>query len=119
MQSCYQCNELPLNAKLLSLHTNFYLIDAGYNQVGSFFFCADFVAQKCRKSEIYSIYDNYSVILDICKFKNYKAFNILCFIKKIILLSLALFFLINILNFFQAKRLSGLSLAMHLIKKSS
>ena len=64
MQSCSQCNELPLNTKLLTSHTNFFFNNAEYNQVGSFFFCADFdlcrfcwaemsladfVAPKCHK----------------------------------------------------------------------
>ena len=65
IQTCSQCNELPLNAKLLTSHTNFFLINAEYNKVGSLFFCADsdlcrlccvemscydFVVPKCCKS---------------------------------------------------------------------
>ena len=37
MQSCSQCSKLPLNAKLLTLHTNFFLINAEYNKVVHFF----------------------------------------------------------------------------------
>ena len=58
MQSCSKYNELPLNAKLLTSHTNFFLINDKYNKVSSFFFCADFdlrrfwlaVAPKCPES---------------------------------------------------------------------
>ena len=42
MQSCSQCNELLLNAKTINFaHEIFFLINAEYNKVGSFFFCAD------------------------------------------------------------------------------
>ena len=44
MQSCSQCNELPLTAKLLTLHTNFLLINAEYNKVDSFFFFVPILA---------------------------------------------------------------------------
>ena len=51
MQSCSQCHELPLNAKLLTSHTNFFFFNQRRIQQSWFlFFCAIFTCADCDLS---------------------------------------------------------------------